>query len=179
MRWRFSPAWGDVPSGSRPAWRWRRAPAESFGHAIAFAIASDFACILTVTHMPHLKEAFQARIEVSKTQQVALRALCARKLEAIAKVPVPLGQSRDSYFGSATPKCKSTHVERRKLFDPPFTYTQTSLWVQYSQRLFDRQADRCKNWRWSATTFRLWQRNHNSGCCSLDLIWQMLQGQDC
>ncbi len=74
------------------------------------AIASDFACILTVTHMPHLKEAFQARIEVSKTQQVALRALCARKLEAIAKVPVPLGQSRDSYFSSATPKCKSTHV---------------------------------------------------------------------
>jgi exonuclease SbcC len=33
------------------------------------AIAPDFACILTVTHMPHLKEAFQARIEVSKTQQ--------------------------------------------------------------------------------------------------------------
>ncbi len=33
------------------------------------AIASEFACILTVTHMPHLKEAFQARIEVSKTQQ--------------------------------------------------------------------------------------------------------------
>ncbi|MBV8887153.1 MAG: ATP-binding cassette family protein, partial [Chroococcidiopsidaceae cyanobacterium CP_BM_RX_35] len=33
------------------------------------AIASDFACILAVTHMPHLKEAFQARIEVSKTQQ--------------------------------------------------------------------------------------------------------------
>ncbi|MDF5731596.1 MAG: SMC family ATPase [Rhizonema sp. PD38] len=33
------------------------------------AIAADFACILTVTHMPHLKEAFQARIEVSKTQQ--------------------------------------------------------------------------------------------------------------
>ncbi|MEG4417713.1 AAA family ATPase [Microcoleus sp. LAD1_D5] len=33
------------------------------------AIASDFACILTVTHMPHLKEAFQARIEVSKTSQ--------------------------------------------------------------------------------------------------------------
>jgi DNA repair protein SbcC/Rad50 len=31
------------------------------------AIASDFACILTVTHMPHLKEAFQARIEVNKT----------------------------------------------------------------------------------------------------------------
>ncbi|MDH6088707.1 SMC family ATPase [Umezakia ovalisporum] len=33
------------------------------------AIASDFACILAVTHMPHLKEAFQARIEVNKTQQ--------------------------------------------------------------------------------------------------------------
>ncbi|MDJ0798767.1 MAG: SMC family ATPase [Calothrix sp. MO_167.B12] len=33
------------------------------------AIAPDFACILTVTHMPHLKEAFQARIEVNKTQQ--------------------------------------------------------------------------------------------------------------
>ena len=33
------------------------------------AIASDFACILTVTHMPNLKEAFQARIEVNKTQQ--------------------------------------------------------------------------------------------------------------
>ncbi|MEA5619191.1 SMC family ATPase [Cronbergia sp. UHCC 0137] len=33
------------------------------------AISADFACILTVTHMPHLKEAFQTRIEVSKTQQ--------------------------------------------------------------------------------------------------------------
>jgi exonuclease SbcC len=32
------------------------------------AIAADFACILTVTHMPHLKEAFQTRIEVSKSQ---------------------------------------------------------------------------------------------------------------
>jgi exonuclease SbcC len=32
------------------------------------AIAPDFACILTVTHMPYFKEAFQARIEVSKTQ---------------------------------------------------------------------------------------------------------------
>jgi len=31
------------------------------------AIAPDFACILTVTHMPHLREAFQARIEVTKT----------------------------------------------------------------------------------------------------------------
>ncbi|MGB3534572.1 MAG: exonuclease subunit SbcC [Microcoleaceae cyanobacterium] len=33
------------------------------------AISADFACILTVTHMPHLKEAFQARIEVEKTPQ--------------------------------------------------------------------------------------------------------------
>jgi exonuclease SbcC len=33
------------------------------------AIASDFACILTVTHMPQFKEAFQTRIEVRKTQQ--------------------------------------------------------------------------------------------------------------
>jgi DNA repair protein SbcC/Rad50 len=33
------------------------------------AIASDFACILTVTHIPHLKEAFQARVEVTKTPQ--------------------------------------------------------------------------------------------------------------
>ncbi|MGD1873136.1 MAG: exonuclease subunit SbcC [Mastigocoleus sp.] len=32
------------------------------------AIAPDFSCILTVTHMPHLKAAFQARIEVNKTQ---------------------------------------------------------------------------------------------------------------
>jgi DNA repair protein SbcC/Rad50 len=32
------------------------------------AIAPDFACILTVTHMPYFKEAFQARIEVHKTQ---------------------------------------------------------------------------------------------------------------
>lgn len=32
------------------------------------AIASDFSCILTVTHMPHFKEAFQARIEVCKTE---------------------------------------------------------------------------------------------------------------
>lgn len=31
------------------------------------AIASDFACILAITHIPHLKEAFQTRIEVSKT----------------------------------------------------------------------------------------------------------------
>jgi exonuclease SbcC len=33
------------------------------------AIASDFACILTVTHMPRLKEAFQTHIEVAKTEQ--------------------------------------------------------------------------------------------------------------
>jgi DNA repair protein SbcC/Rad50 len=31
------------------------------------AIASDFSCILTVTHMPRFKSAFQARIEVDKT----------------------------------------------------------------------------------------------------------------
>ncbi|MGC9525754.1 MAG: exonuclease subunit SbcC [Limnospira sp.] len=30
------------------------------------AIAPDFSCILAVTHIPHLKEAFQAKIEVSK-----------------------------------------------------------------------------------------------------------------
>ena len=39
------------------------------------AIASDFACILTVTHMPHLKEAFQARIEVTKTARGSSLAL--------------------------------------------------------------------------------------------------------
>ncbi|NJL21412.1 MAG: SMC family ATPase [Leptolyngbyaceae cyanobacterium SM1_3_5] len=33
------------------------------------AIAADFACILTVTHMPHFKEAFQTRIEISKTTE--------------------------------------------------------------------------------------------------------------
>ncbi|MEA5419794.1 exonuclease subunit SbcC [Spirulina sp. CCNP1310] len=33
------------------------------------AIASDFACILAVTHMPQFKEAFQHRIEVQKTNQ--------------------------------------------------------------------------------------------------------------
>ena len=31
------------------------------------AIASDFSCILTVTHMQQFKEAFQTRIEVYKT----------------------------------------------------------------------------------------------------------------
>ncbi|MEM9977851.1 MAG: SbcC/MukB-like Walker B domain-containing protein, partial [Cyanobacteria bacterium P01_D01_bin.2] len=33
------------------------------------AIAPDFACILTVTHMPHFREAFQTRIDVVKTEQ--------------------------------------------------------------------------------------------------------------
>ncbi|MDJ0591372.1 MAG: exonuclease subunit SbcC [Pleurocapsa sp. MO_226.B13] len=33
------------------------------------AIASDFACILTVTHMPQFKEAFQTRIEVYKGER--------------------------------------------------------------------------------------------------------------
>ncbi len=32
-------------------------------------ISQDFACILTVTHMPQFKEAFQSRIEVYKTDQ--------------------------------------------------------------------------------------------------------------
>lgn len=32
------------------------------------AIAPDFACILAVSHMPYFREAFQARIEVHKTQ---------------------------------------------------------------------------------------------------------------
>jgi DNA repair protein SbcC/Rad50 len=31
------------------------------------AISNDFACVLAVTHMPQFKEAFQTRIEVSKT----------------------------------------------------------------------------------------------------------------
>ncbi len=33
---------------------------------LGIAIASDFACILAVTHMPQFKEAFQTRIEVTK-----------------------------------------------------------------------------------------------------------------
>ncbi|WP_017300487.1 AAA family ATPase [Nodosilinea nodulosa] len=33
------------------------------------AIAPDFACILTVTHIPHFREAFQTRIDVIKTAQ--------------------------------------------------------------------------------------------------------------
>jgi len=33
------------------------------------AIAPDFACILTVTHVPHFKEAFQSRVEVYKTER--------------------------------------------------------------------------------------------------------------
>jgi exonuclease SbcC len=31
------------------------------------AIAPEFGCILTVTHIPQLKEAFSARIEIQKT----------------------------------------------------------------------------------------------------------------
>ncbi len=43
--------------------------AEGCDHLIAAinAIAADFACILTITHMPQFKEAFQTRIEVYKT----------------------------------------------------------------------------------------------------------------
>lgn len=33
------------------------------------AIAADFACILTVTHIPHFRAAFQTRIDVTKTPQ--------------------------------------------------------------------------------------------------------------
>ncbi len=33
------------------------------------AISPDFACILTITHVPHFKEAFQSRIEVFKTAE--------------------------------------------------------------------------------------------------------------
>ncbi|HEY9761030.1 MAG TPA: SMC family ATPase [Trichocoleus sp.] len=33
------------------------------------AIASDFACILTVTHVPHFREAFPTRIDVHKTEE--------------------------------------------------------------------------------------------------------------
>jgi exonuclease SbcC len=40
------------------------------------AIASEFACILTITHMPHFREAFQARIEVTKTQTGSQLMLC-------------------------------------------------------------------------------------------------------
>ncbi|MEM9948836.1 MAG: SbcC/MukB-like Walker B domain-containing protein, partial [Cyanobacteria bacterium P01_D01_bin.36] len=32
------------------------------------AIAPDFACILTITHMPHFREAFQTRIDVFKNE---------------------------------------------------------------------------------------------------------------
>jgi exonuclease SbcC len=32
------------------------------------AIAQEFACILIITHMPYFREAFQARIEITKTQ---------------------------------------------------------------------------------------------------------------
>ena len=40
------------------------------------AIAAEFACILIITHMPHFKEAFQARIEVTKTQNGSALMLC-------------------------------------------------------------------------------------------------------
>ncbi|WP_348244660.1 SMC family ATPase [Leptolyngbya sp. DQ-M1] len=40
------------------------------------AIAPEFACILTITHMPHFREAFQARIEVTKTQNGSELMLC-------------------------------------------------------------------------------------------------------
>jgi len=40
------------------------------------AIADEFACILTITHMPHFREAFQARIEVTKTQNGSEFILC-------------------------------------------------------------------------------------------------------
>lgn len=33
------------------------------------AIAADFACILMVTHVPHLREAFQARMDISKSNE--------------------------------------------------------------------------------------------------------------
>ena len=32
------------------------------------AIAPDFACILTITHMPHFREAFQTRVDVTKDE---------------------------------------------------------------------------------------------------------------
>ncbi len=33
------------------------------------AISADFACILMVTHVPHLREAFQARMDISKSNE--------------------------------------------------------------------------------------------------------------
>jgi len=39
------------------------------------AISSDFACILAVTHLPHLRQAFPARIDVVKTDQGSQLAL--------------------------------------------------------------------------------------------------------
>jgi exonuclease SbcC len=40
------------------------------------AIAPEFSCILTITHMPYFREAFQARIEVTKTQNGSELMLC-------------------------------------------------------------------------------------------------------
>ena len=39
------------------------------------AIAADFACILTVTHIPHFRAAFPTRIDVVKTAQGSQLAL--------------------------------------------------------------------------------------------------------
>jgi exonuclease SbcC len=39
-------------------------------------IAEDFACILTITHMPYFRDAFQARIEVTKTDMGSQIELC-------------------------------------------------------------------------------------------------------
>ncbi|BAU13188.1 exonuclease SbcC [Leptolyngbya sp. NIES-3755] len=40
------------------------------------AISSEFACILIITHMPHFREAFQARIEIAKHQNGSELTLC-------------------------------------------------------------------------------------------------------
>jgi DNA repair protein SbcC/Rad50 len=40
------------------------------------AIASDFACILTITHMPYFRDAFQSRIEVYKDEAGSQISLC-------------------------------------------------------------------------------------------------------
>ncbi|MEB3294596.1 MAG: SbcC/MukB-like Walker B domain-containing protein, partial [Synechococcales bacterium] len=40
------------------------------------AIASDFACILTITHMPYFRDAFQSRIEVLKGETGSQISLC-------------------------------------------------------------------------------------------------------
>jgi exonuclease SbcC len=40
------------------------------------AIAPEFACILIITHMPHFKEAFQSRVEITKTHNGSELMLC-------------------------------------------------------------------------------------------------------